>query len=66
MKGDGRCRRYPQLFTLQEVTDHYGWSKDTLYDYIRRGLLPASKIGRSYVVTPDDIAALLDATRADT
>ena len=56
----------PTLFTLQEVTDHYGWSKDTLYDYIRRGLLPASKIGRSYVVTPDDIAALLDATRADT
>ena len=66
MEGDGPMTALPTLFTLQEVTDHYGWSKDTLYDYIRRGLLPASKIGRAYVVTPDDIAALLDATRADT
>ena len=49
----------PTLYTLQEVTDHYGWSKDTLYDYIDRGLLPASKIGRSYFVSADDIAALL-------
>jgi hypothetical protein len=49
----------PTLHTLQELTDRYGWSKDTLYDYIDRGLLPASKIGRSYFVTPDDIAVLL-------
>jgi hypothetical protein len=49
----------PTLYTLNELNEQYGWSIDTLYDYIRSGDLPASKIGRTYVVTAEGVAIFL-------
>lgn len=50
----------PVLYKLQDLVDAYGWSLDTLYDYIDVGDLPASKIGRTYYVTPEGVATLLE------
>lgn len=49
----------PALYTLKDLADEYGWSLDTLYDYVRRGDLPASRIGRSLVVTGENLATFL-------
>lgn len=49
----------PTLYTLQDLARHYGWKVDTLYDYIHSGDLPASKIGRNWVVTVEGLETFL-------
>lgn len=43
----------PTLFKLTDVAERYGWSMDTLYEYVRRGELVAARIGKNYHVTPE-------------
>ena len=38
-------------YTLDEVSELMKCSKLTIYTYIRKGWLPASKIGRKYIIT---------------
>lgn len=42
---DTTSRRY---LTIQEVADYLQLSRDTLYKYVQRGLVPAVKIGRHW------------------
>jgi excisionase family DNA binding protein len=44
--------------TLQEVADELGVHYMTAYRYVRIGMLPARKVGRSWVVLRDDLEAL--------
>lgn len=43
--------------TLQEAADHLGVHYMTAYRYVRLGLLPAERVGRSWAVRSDDLAA---------
>ena len=45
------------LLTLQEAADELGVHYMTAYRYVRLGMLPATKQGRSWVVRSDDLAA---------
>ena len=49
----------PRAFTLKELSDHYGWSVDSLYDYVKSGQLVAAKVGKSYYVTAGAVADFL-------
>ncbi|MFH4963663.1 helix-turn-helix domain-containing protein [Gaetbulibacter sp. M235] len=37
-------------YTVEEVSKIIGCSKLTVYNYIKKGLLPASRIGRRFVI----------------
>lgn len=52
-----------QLLTLDDVERILNVSKPIVTGLIRRGELPAHKIGRSWRIHPADLAELLDATR---
>lgn len=49
----------PTVYTLEELNEAYGWSVDTLRDYIHSRELPASRVGRKFVVTPEGLAEFL-------
>lgn len=50
----------PTLMTLAEALVPYrGITLRTLRRLIRCGRLPAARVGRSYLVSPDDVAMLL-------
>jgi len=42
-------------YTVDEVSKLINCSKLSVYSYIKRGLLPASKIGRSYIIKKIDL-----------
>jgi len=44
-----------QAFTLNEIEDLYSISTQTLARHIRKGLLVASKPGKSYIVYNDNL-----------
>ncbi len=45
----------PQNYTVQEVAKLLRLSELTIYSYIRRGLLSATKIGRKYIIAVEDL-----------
>jgi len=49
-----------QLLTAAEVADHLRVSTMTVYRLVRRGELPAVRVGRNYRVRAADLAAYLD------
>ena len=49
----------PEKLSVQEAAIYIGRSEITIYNYIKKGLLPASKIGRRYVINRSDIEASL-------
>lgn len=53
----------PELYTIDHLHDHYGISRDTLYDWLQSGELKGLKLGRVWHVTPDDWAAFLESRR---
>lgn len=49
-----------RLVTLDiAIAPYHGVSLRTARNWIRNGLLPAAKLGRGYLVSPDDVARLL-------
>lgn len=48
------------LLTAAEVADHLRVSTMTVYRLVRRGELPAVRVGRNYRVRASDLAAYLD------
>ncbi|WP_242084229.1 helix-turn-helix domain-containing protein [Aestuariivivens sediminis] len=42
-------------YTVDEVTKLLNCSKLSVYNYIKKGLLPASKIGRRYIIKKRDL-----------
>ena len=53
------------LLTAAEVADQLRVSTMTVYRLIRRGELPAVRVGRNYRVRSGDLAAFLDAQVVD-
>lgn len=51
----GRTRPMPQLFNLKEVADILRVSKQTVYNHIWAGKLNATKCGKEYRVTREDL-----------
>jgi excisionase family DNA binding protein len=49
--------------TLQEVADDLGVHYMTAYRYVRLGMLPATRRGRTWVVEPDDLEAFRNPVR---
>ncbi|MCA1783932.1 MAG: helix-turn-helix domain-containing protein [Intrasporangiaceae bacterium] len=54
-----------QLLTAAEVADQLRVSTMTVYRLIRRGELPAVRVGRNYRVRDRDLAAFLEAQVVD-
>ena len=44
----------PENYSVQEVAKLLRCSELTIYNYIRKGSLPASKIGRNYIIKKID------------
>lgn len=42
-------------YTCEEVAEYYHVKVTTVYDWIKRGILPAMKIGKRYIITPEQI-----------
>lgn len=45
-----------KLLSTAEAAEILGVAHSTLWNYINQGLLPAVKVGNSWVVHPDDLA----------
>lgn len=54
-----------QLLTAAEVADQLRVSTMTIYRLIRRGELPAVRVGRNYRIRTRDLGAFLDAQTVD-
>ncbi len=52
-----------KLYTCDEIAERYGVKVITVWDWIRRGKLPAMKIGKSYRIREDDLKAFEDARK---
>lgn len=39
---------------VQDLVDETGLNEETIRSYIRRGLLPATRFGRDYLIEPAD------------
>jgi len=50
---------------VQDLVDQTGLSEETIRSYIRRGLFPAIRMGRDYLIDPDDWQEFLDKRRTD-
>lgn len=53
------------VYSLKEVADMLGMSYQTAGKYVRRGLLPATRIGRQVAVTEESLFRWLNAETAD-
>lgn len=53
-----------ELHSCEDVAKRYGVKTLTVWDWIRTGKLGAMKIGKSYRISDDDIAAFEKAARS--
>ncbi len=51
-----------EIMTPDQVADYLQLSKDTVYRYIREGKLTASRLGRNYRVSKENVDLFLLAT----
>jgi excisionase family DNA binding protein len=59
---DGKmAQREKIVYKLQDLVDILGVSVRTLREYIKRGELRAVKIGRNYLIRPQDLDDFLEA-----
>jgi len=47
------------VFTAEEIAQKLGLNVNTVYEHLRSGKLPASKPGKSYIITRADLAEYL-------
>lgn len=50
----------PQIFTVDQLADHYGISPDTLYDLLKSGEIVGFKIGMGWRVRLEDWSRFLE------
>lgn len=48
-----------KLYTLQQVADILGYNRQTLYNNIRKGRLTATKVGKEYRITEEQLQDIL-------
>ncbi len=49
-----------KLLTTQEVADHLGLTRRTIYTYIQKKTLPAVKIGKEWRVKKTELEAFIN------
>ncbi|WP_242131338.1 helix-turn-helix domain-containing protein [Aestuariivivens marinum] len=54
----------PAMYSVKSVADLLGRSELTIYNYIKRGTLPASKIGRKYIIHKTDLESAFKEVRS--
>ncbi|MBC3759716.1 helix-turn-helix domain-containing protein [Hyunsoonleella sp. SJ7] len=54
----------PEFYTVKELVKIIGCSELTIYNYIKRGILPASKFGRKYLVKEQDLKEILKVVKS--
>lgn len=50
-----------RLYDCNEVAEHYKVKKITVWDWIRKGILPAKRIGKIYRISERDLAQFEEA-----
>ena len=55
----------PKYFTIPELAKLLGVSRIAIYNRVKKGQIPATKVGRTYVIVDQEIADILgkEATR---
>jgi excisionase family DNA binding protein len=55
----------PKYLTIPELAKFLGVSRIAVYNRVKKGQIPATKVGRTYVITDQEIADILgkEATR---
>lgn len=53
----------PNLLTPEQVADVLQIHVLTVYNYIRQGKLSAIRLGRSYRISPEDLARMIETNR---
>lgn len=48
-----------QFYNLKEIAELLGRHYMTIYDHVRKGLLPANKVGRNYIVSKEQLEQYL-------
>lgn len=48
-----------KLYTLKEVADILGYNRQTLYNNIRKGKLQATKYGKEYRITEEQLQSII-------
>ena len=54
-----------KLYTAQEIADKLKIRKTTVYELIKRGELPSSKIGKQLRISEDQLSEYLNKNRSD-
>lgn len=52
-----------KLFTCEEIAERYGVKITTVYEWVRRGELPAVKFGKLYRIRADDLKTFEEKNR---
>jgi excisionase family DNA binding protein len=60
-----RARRSQVAYTVAEFAELLGKHPNTVYDWIRKGLVPAERIGLSYFIPERALGCLRDPSPAD-
>ena len=56
--------RQPANYSVKTVSKLLGVSELSIYNYIKKGLLPASKIGRKYIIKIADVEKALNEVKS--
>lgn len=59
------CRDLPKILRLIEAADFLCIHKNTVYKLIRRGDLPAFRVGKSWRIERNDLFHLLDRSESE-
>lgn len=49
-----------EAYKVQDVADQLSVNRETILRYIRRGKLKARRIGKSYLITKDNIVSFIN------
>ena len=56
----------PQSYTIEEIASLLKVSKLTVYDLVKKGKLPAFRVGRQMRITADDLRRYIDGQKGET
>ena len=59
------CQKLPTILKPSEVAEFLGIHKNTVYKLIRRGDLPAFRVGKSWRIQRNDLFQLLEGSESE-
>ncbi|TVQ79819.1 MAG: helix-turn-helix domain-containing protein [Bradymonadales bacterium] len=54
-KADLRQNTIERWFSVEEIADHLGISKETVYRWLERGIIPANRMGKLWKFKPSEV-----------